>query len=105
MPLSAHAQQQDDQPDKHRTADAVNQHGSGQRKHLCAHADDKCPRAGHSIAGETTLLAKPVIGTMLPAPAYLPILSYTPNPVSSDAMKIRQMLVAVEALCMPHFSP
>ena len=54
---------------------------------------------------ETTLLAKPVIGTMLPAPAYLPILSYTPSPVSSDDAKIRQMLVAVEALCAPHFSP
>ena len=58
------------------------------------------PSRRNSIAGETTLLAKPVIGTMLPAPAY-----YTPNPVSSDAMKIRQMLVAVEALCIPHFSP
>jgi len=42
---------------------------------------------------------------MLPAPAYLPILSYTPSPVSSDDAKIRQMLVAVEALCAPHFSP
>ena len=29
----------------------------------------------NSIAGETTEFAKPVIGTMLPAPAYLPIRS------------------------------
>ena len=53
------------------------------------------PSRRNSIAGETTELAKPVIGTMLPAPAYLPILSYTPMPVSSAERKTRQMLVPV----------
>lgn len=58
----------------------------------------------NSIAGETTLFANPVIGTMLPAPAYLPILSYTPTPVSSADRKIRQMLAAVPELLFPQCS-
>ena len=62
------------------------------------------PSRRNSIAGETTLLAKPVIGTMLPAPAYLPILSYTPMPVSSAERKTSVMLVAVEAACIPSCS-
>ena len=40
------------------------------------------PSRRNSIAGAHTELANPVMGTMEPAPAYFPILSYTPTPVS-----------------------
>ncbi len=39
------------------------------------------PSVLNSIAGDATEFAKPVMGTIEPAPAYLPILSYTPKPV------------------------
>jgi hypothetical protein len=42
----------------------------------------------NSIAGETTALAKPVIGTSVPAPACLAIFSNTPNPVKIAAITI-----------------
>ena len=38
------------------------------------------PSVLNSSAGEQTLLANPVMGTIEPAPAALPILSYTPSP-------------------------
>ncbi len=39
------------------------------------------PSLLNSSAGDTTALAKPVIGTRVPAPACLAILSKTPRPV------------------------
>ena len=45
------------------------------------------PSFWNSIAGAATELAKPVIGTIVPAPANWPILSKIPNPVKSDVIK------------------
>jgi len=45
----------------------------------------------YSIAGETIEFAKPVIGTIEPAPAKVPILSYTPRPVRKAPRKIMVM--------------
>ena len=39
------------------------------------------------MAGDTTALANPVIGTTVPAPAKLAILSYTPIPVNNAPKK------------------
>ena len=39
------------------------------------------PSALNSTAGETTEFAKPVMGTAVPAPAYLAILANRPEPV------------------------
>ena len=52
------------------------------------------PSVLNSIAGEATLFAKPVMGTIDPAPAFLPILSYTPKPVKSVPKKMSATLVA-----------
>ena len=41
----------------------------------------------NSMAGDTTALANPVIGTTVPAPAKLAILSYTPIPVNNAPKK------------------
>ena len=46
------------------------------------------PSVLNSIAGELIAFAKPVIGTSVPAPACLAILSYTPSIVSSTPKKI-----------------
>ena len=46
------------------------------------------PSALNSSAGEATLLANPVMGTMDPAPATLPMRSYTPSPVSRHPRKM-----------------
>lgn len=43
-------------------------------------------------------LAKPVMGTKDPAPAYLPSLSNTPTPVSSAVRNTIVMLVRLEAV-------
>ena len=51
------------------------------------------PSLTNSIAGDTTEFEKPVIGTRVPAPACLAILSNKPRPVSSAAAKISDMLV------------
>ena len=51
------------------------------------------PSVLNSIAGEATLFAKPVIGTIEPAPAFRPILSYTPSPVNNVPKKISAMLI------------
>ena len=55
------------------------------------------PSARLSIAGETTELANPVMGTSVPAPATFAILSKIPSPVSTTAQKISVMEVKVEA--------
>ena len=48
----------------------------------------------NSIAGDTIEFAKPVIGIIDPAPALLPIRSYTPNPVKNAPIKIKVIDVA-----------
>ena len=45
----------------------------------------------------------PVIGTMLPPPANLPILSYTPIAVKKDAKNINATSVHAQALCCDIF--
>ena len=62
------------------------------------------PSVLNSIAGDATELAKPVIGTIDPAPAFLPILSYTPNPVKRVPKKIRITLTvpASTSPCNPN---
>ena len=49
------------------------------------------PSALNSSAGETMELANPVMGTSVPAPAYLAMLSYRPRVVSNAERKIRLM--------------
>ena len=41
------------------------------------------PSLLNSMAGDTIEFAKPVLGTIEPAPALFPIRSYTPSPVSN----------------------
>ena len=50
-------------------------------ENICAAVPSTKPSCFHSSAGDTTLFAKPVIGTIVPAPACLAILSKTPIPV------------------------
>ena len=45
----------------------------------------------NSIAGETTELAKPVIGTIVPAPQNFPSFSYKPKAVSTAEIPISVM--------------
>ena len=54
---------------------------------ICAPIPRTHPSALASIASDTTELAKPVIGTMVPAPACLPILSKMPMPVRQAVKK------------------
>ncbi len=51
------------------------------------------PSLLNSSAGDATELEKPLMGTMEPAPAKLPILSYTPIPVRKDAKNM--MMISV----------
>ena len=46
------------------------------------------PSVLNSTAGDATELAKPVMGTMLPAPAFFPMRSQTPSPVNSTPKKM-----------------
>ena len=55
------------------------------------------PSVLDSIAGDTTALANPVIGTSVPAPARLAIFSYSPRPVSSALRKISHIEVHAPA--------
>ena len=55
------------------------------------------PSERNSMAGATTELANPVMGTTVPAPAKLAILSKTPRAVSSPARKMRQREQTVPA--------
>ena len=55
------------------------------------------PSLLNSRAGETTALAKPVIGTSVPAPPSLAASSYTPRPVKSAPRNTRLMEQAVPA--------
>ena len=45
------------------------------------------PSALNSMAGETTAFAKPVIGTIVPAPAIFAMSSYQLSPVRHGAQK------------------
>ena len=56
------------------------------------------PSLLNSSAGEDTALEKPVMGTRHPAPPYLAILSYIPNPVKSAAKNTKVMDTAAEAI-------
>ena len=47
------------------------------------------PSVLNSSAGDATELANPVMGTIDPAPAWRPILSYTPSPVRRQPKNIR----------------
>ena len=55
------------------------------------------PSALNSMAGETTALAKPVIGTIVPAPAIFAMSSYQLSPVSTALRKTSEMAVATAA--------
>lgn len=60
------------------------------------------------MAGDTMAFAKPLMGTNAPAPAYCPILSNTPSPVSSAVRNTSTMLAnvdAVEGVMFSHASP
>ena len=59
------------------------------------------PSLLNSRAGDTIALEKPVMGTKVPAPARLAMVSNTPRPVSSEARKIRVMDVQVPASSLP----
>ena len=50
-----------------------------------------------SMAGDTTALAKPVIGTSVPAPANRASRQYSPNPVSTADSSTKEQEVAVPA--------
>ena len=65
------------------------------------------PSALNSREGDTTELAKPVMGTSVPAPARLAILSNTPSPVSNTARatSVTDTSVALSSRSMPHTSP
>ena len=56
------------------------------------------PSLLNSIAGETTALANPVMGTSVPAPANRAMLSKHPNPVKSADRKISEMETPARAM-------
>ena len=56
------------------------------------------PSLLNSMAGDTIEFAKPVIGTIVPAPANFASLLYTSSPVRSAPINISVMLVAAAAL-------
>lgn len=53
------------------------------------------PSERASMAGEATALANPVMGTSVPAPAYLAMRSKTPNPVSTAEISTSVMDASV----------
>ena len=55
------------------------------------------PSALNSMAGLTTELANPVMGTSVPAPALAPSFWYQPAAVAAADRKISEMLVSVPA--------
>ncbi len=55
------------------------------------------PSGVNSMAGEVMALAKPVIGTPVPAPAYRAMRSNTPIPVSSAVKNTNVMEAKLEA--------
>lgn len=65
-------------------------------ENICAAVPSTKPSCFHSSAGDTTLFAKPVIGTIVPAPACLAILSKTPIPVKIAVIIINTLDVAAE---------
>ena len=56
------------------------------------------PSVFASSAGDTTEFAKPVIGTIVPAPASFASFGYISSPVSSALKNIRVIDVAVDAV-------
>lgn len=56
---------------------------------ILTHKPNINPSFLYSSAGLAIEFEKPVIGTMEPAPANAPILSYTPSPVRNEAKNIR----------------
>ena len=65
---------------------------------IFAHIPKTIPSFLNSIAGLAIEFEKPVIGIIVPAPAYTAILSNTPNPVKNDAKKIKNIRVNVQAV-------
>ena len=63
-------------------------------ENICAAVPRMKPSCFHSSAGDTTLFAKPVIGTIVPAHACLAILSKTPAPVKIAVIIINTLDVA-----------
>ena len=72
---------------KHRCTDPEHQHWPRHYEQAAA-VPVISPRL-NSRAGETMALAKPVMGTGVPAPARSPACQTTPSPVSSAAARIR----------------
>ncbi len=64
-------------------------------ENICAAVPSTMPSCLNSSAGETTELAKPVIGTIVPAPAWRAILSNTPIPVRMAVIIITTQGVAI----------
>ena len=64
------------------------------------------PSVRASMAEETTPLAKPVMGTSVPAPACLPSLAYQPSPVQTALTATSPMETHAEAFfcSMPQYS-
>ena len=60
---------------------------------ILTHIPKMMPSLLNSIALEQMLFAKPVIGTIVPAPAILAMSSNTPIPVSKQVMKIKMTSV------------
>lgn len=72
-------------------------------ENICAPVPSMNPSCWNSSAGDTTLLANPLIGTIVPAPACLAILSNTPIPVSIAV--IIMIIDGVASLISFSFSP
>ena len=64
---------------------------------IFAHTPKIMPSFLYSSAGLAIELAKPVIGTIVPAPAKLPILSKTPIAVKKVAIKISMISIHAES--------
>lgn len=62
---------------------------------ICAAVPSTIPSCLNSRAGETTELANPVMGTIVPAPAWRAILSNTPIPVKIAVIIIIMQGVAI----------
>ena len=68
--------------------------------HLFAAMPVMKPSLLKSMAGDTTALAKPVMGTRAPAPPHLTILWYSPKPVSSTDSSTRSSEHQLPAVCL-----
>lgn len=70
---------------------------------ILAHIPNIMPSFLNSKAGLVIEFEKPVIGTIVPAPAKAPNLSKTPIPVKKDAKNIKNIKVNAQALCVDIF--